>query len=150
MQTNVEATDGNSTEEEAGLGEKTPYTDESSRQREGSNHVGAFGKRTGKSDLVFFEGILPEEEGDVLNGLSTEEQAHRCFDRLETLLSERRVELADLLKVEVQVAAGTEIEAVDDVYQARFAEPYPPRTTVGVCSLPGGADVQLDVIAAQE
>ena len=122
----------------------------SKRQREGSKHIGAFGKRTGDSDFVFLEGILPEKDGQVLNDHSIEEQTASCFDRLQAVLSARGLDLTNVMKVEVQLIDPADRDLVDDVYRTRFGGEYPPRTTVGVCSLPGGVAVQLDVIAAAE
>ncbi|MDG5818880.1 RidA family protein, partial [Natronococcus sp. A-GB7] len=132
------------------LGDRTHFSSESKRQREGLKHRGAMGSRVGSSDLVFLEGILPERDGEVLNDLSTEEQTKRCFERLESLLSERRMDRDAIMKFEVQMTPAAEKDAVDRVYQNQFEGQYPPRTMVGVCSLPGSADVQFDVIAAQE
>lgn len=125
-------------------------SNESRKQREKPTNTGAFGRRTGHSDLVFLEGILPERDGNILNGLSIDEQASECFNQLEATLDRRNTTLEDTLKVEVQLTDISQRDAVDGVYQTRFNEEYPPRTTVGVCSLPGGAGIQLDVIAADE
>lgn len=32
-------------------------------------------------------------------------------------------------------------------YASRFSEPYPARTTIGVASLPLGADVEIELVA---
>ncbi|MCU4926133.1 RidA family protein [Halobacteria archaeon AArc-dxtr1] len=133
--------------------ETTPLervSSESKRQREGSGSGSAYGVRTGESDLLFFEGILPEESGVVMNEHSIKDQADLCLDRLESMLSARDRTLEDVMKIEVQLTEIDARAAVDAVYQARFDGTYPPRTTVGVCSLPGNAAVQLDVIAADE
>ncbi|MBP1923776.1 MULTISPECIES: RidA family protein [Halorubrum] len=125
---------------------------ESKRQRDGTGNIGAFGKRTGSSDLRFFEGILPEVEGELLSGHSIEEQFTTALDRLESALADNRnLTLNDVMKLEIQLTDPSAAEAVDHVYESRFDDvELPPRTVVGVCSLPGGADVQLDVIAAEE
>lgn len=128
----------------------TRLSSTSKRQREGTSHIGAFGKRTGDSDLVFLEGILPESEEGVLNDLSIEEQTSVCFDRLEAVLSARGLDLTNVMKVEMQLTDSADRDVVDNVYQDRFDGDYPPRTTIGVCSLPGDAAVQFDVIAAEE
>ena len=103
-----------------GSSQTTRLSSTSKRQRGGTGHAGAFGKRTGDLDIVFLEGILPESRGVVLSDHSTKEQTSTCFDRLKSVLSDR------------------------------FDGTYPPRTTIGVCSLPGDAAVQFDVIAAAE
>ncbi|ELY46388.1 RidA family protein [Natronorubrum tibetense] len=126
-------------------------SERSKRQRDGFEHTGAFGQRTGESDLIFFEGILPEIDGEVLNTHSIEEQAATCFDRLESVLETRDVTLEDVMKLEVHLTDPDASEAVDTVYDSRFdGVEHPPRTVIGVCSLPGGADVQFDVVAADE
>lgn len=126
-------------------------SEESKRQRDGIDNVGAFGMRTGESDLVFFQGILPEINGDVKGSEPVDEQIRMCLDRLELMLENRGASLDDVMKVEVQLADADAARVVDRAYESRFdAVEFPPRTVVGVCSLPGGADVQLDVIAAEE
>jgi len=128
----------------------TRYSTESRRQRGGSDHVGAFGMRTGDSDLLFLEGILPEEGGEIQRDLPVGEQAALCLDRLEAVLASQGADLSDVMKIEVQVTDMASRDAVDAVYRDRFDTEYPPRKTVGVCALPGDAAVQLDVIAADE
>ena len=127
-------------------------SEESKRQREGTGNIGAFGKRTGHSDLIFLEGVLPKIDGNVLSSHSIEEQVSTALDNLESALANRRnATFDDVMKVEVQLTDPSTAEAVDHVYESRFDDvDLPPRTVVGVCSLPGGADVQLDVIAADE
>ena len=133
-----------------GTARGTRHSTESRRQRDGSAHVGAFGMRAGESDLLFLEGILPEKDGEIQHDRPVDEQAALCLDRLETVLASQSVDLADVMKVEVQLTNMASRDAVDAVYRERFETEYPPRTTVGVCALPGDADVQLDVIAVDE
>ncbi|MFC6752809.1 RidA family protein [Halorubrum tibetense] len=124
---------------------------ESARQRDSVTNVGPLGTRTGQSDLVFFQGVLPEINGDIVGTRPIEEQVRMCLDRLELMLRNRNTTLADVVKLEVQLTNPNAAAVVDQVYESRFDDvEFPPRTVVGVCSLPGGADVQLDVIAAAE
>jgi 2-iminobutanoate/2-iminopropanoate deaminase len=37
--------------------------------------------------------------------------------------------------------------AMNEVYRAQFAQPYPARTTIGVAALPLGAKVEIEMIA---
>ncbi|CDK41147.1 endoribonuclease L-PSP [Halorubrum sp. AJ67] len=139
------------TNSDRGMTVDDSLSEESKRQRDGIDNVGAFGMRTGESDLVFFQGILPEINGDVKGSEPVDEQIRMCLDRLELMLENRSASLDDVMKVEVQLADADAAAVVDRAYESRFdAVEFPPRTVVGVCSLPGGADVQLDVIAAEE
>ena len=150
VQSSRESQSGDATAPESEAVEFEKTSSKSKRQREGVGNGSAYGVRTGESDLLFFEGIVPEESGVVMSEYSIEEQTDLCLDRLESLLSARDLTLDDVMKIEVQVTDMDSRAAVDDVYRARFDGTYPPRTTVGVCSLPGNAAVQLDVIAADE
>jgi 2-iminobutanoate/2-iminopropanoate deaminase len=143
-----QAADAASSESEAIEFER--ISSESRRQREGTGSGSAYGVRTGESDLLFFEGILPEESGAVMSEHSIKDQADLCLDQLESLLSARDATLEDVMKIEVQLTDMDAQTSVNEVYQARFDGTFPPRTTVGVCSLPGNAAVQLDVVAADE
>jgi len=107
--------------------------------------------RTGDSDLIFFQGILPEINGDVRGDEPVDAQVSMCLDRLELMLENRNVTLADLLKVEVRLTDVDALETVDRVYRERFENvEFPPRSVVGVCTLPGGAAIEIDVVAAEE
>lgn len=129
----------------------TELSAESRRQREGTGNIGAFGQRTGESDLIFLQGILPEINGDVMSDRSIEGQTEAVLDRLELMLSNRRVSLESVMKIEVQLTDPETAETVDAVYRSRFEDVgFPPRSVIGVCSLPGDANVQFDVVAAEE
>lgn len=126
-------------------------SEESKRQRDSIDNVSAFGMRTGESDLVFFQGILPEINGKIKGSEPFDEQIGMCLDRLELMLENRNASLADVMKVEIQLTDTDAAAAIDRAYESRFDDvAFPPRSVVGVCSLPGGANVQLDVIAAEE
>lgn len=142
---------GDRTNRKNGIDINESLSEESKRQRDGIENVGAFGMRTGESDLIFFQGILPEINGNVKGSEPIGEQIETCLDRLELMLENRTASLDDVMKVEIQLADADAAAAVDRAYESRFDDvAFPPRTVVGVCSLPGGADVQLDVIAAEE
>ncbi|SFC62905.1 2-iminobutanoate/2-iminopropanoate deaminase [Halobiforma haloterrestris] len=121
------------------------------RQRESTDSTGAFGQRTGRSDLLFLEGVLPAAAGRV-GEEPIERQTERCLDRLEEVLAGYGLGLEDLVRVRVAI---TDLDAetrqrVDDAYVGRFDCEFPPRTVEGVCELPGDARIQLEAIAADE
>ena len=55
--------------------------------------------------------------------------------------------LGDAVNVTVYVTDMALYPELNEIYARRFPEPYPARTTVGVQSLPGGARVEIHVIA---
>jgi len=127
--------------------DRAPETNSHSRrQREGTDNVGAFGRRVG--DLVFLAGVLPVIDDEVVDA-PTARQISVCLDVLETRLAERGLDISAVVKLDVQLTESADPDAFHEVY-AEHVDDYPPRTTTVVSALPGGADVQLDVVAAVE
>ncbi|ELY87359.1 endoribonuclease L-PSP [Natrialba hulunbeirensis JCM 10989] len=120
------------------------------RQRDGTAFVGGFGKTTGDSDLLFVEGQLPERDGTVQHHLTAPEQLERCLATLESKLAAHGSELEGILQVTIYVTDMDSYDEINAVYERHFQEPYPSRTTVGVCDLLGGAAVTLDAVVALE
>ncbi|WP_207725663.1 Rid family hydrolase [Clostridium sp. DJ247] len=50
-------------------------------------------------------------------------------------------------KVNVFLTNMDDFTAMNTVYSKHFSSPYPARTTIGVASLPLGAQVEIEVIA---
>ena len=55
---------------------------------------------------------------------------------------------ADVLRIGVYLTDMADFGAVNAVYQRHVPAPYPARTAIGVKSLPLGATVEMDVMAA--
>lgn len=124
---------------------------ESKKQGDTAGRTGVYSRKTPESNLVFLEGAIPEGAPDEMRDDSIESQAEGCFDQLESMLAERDLTLADVMKVEIHLTDPGGAPVVDEIYESRFGDaPLPPRTVVGVCSLPGGANIQLDVVAVEE
>lgn len=115
------------------------------KQRSGPASTGAFGQKTGQSDLIFLEGIVPGQ-----TDASFQNQATECLDRLESVLRATGVGLGDVVQMRVYVTDIETLETFDTVYQSRVDGTFPPRTTIGVNELPEDADVQLEVVAVDE
>ena len=51
------------------------------------------------------------------------------------------------MKVNVFLTDMDDFDAMNRVYAARFAEPFPARSTIGVASLPLGSNIEIELIA---
>lgn len=124
---------------------------ESSRtQRGGTEFLGAFGRKTGDSDLLFIEGQLPADGDRIVSNEPPARQVERCLQNLEAKLERHGKELGDVLQLTLYLAEMDAYERVNDAYEQYFDETYPARTTVGVCELLGGAAVTVDAVVAIE
>lgn len=120
------------------------------KQRAGTKFTGGFGMKTGESDLLFVEGQLPEDEDGLASDESPTRQLELCLRNLDAALERHGKDSTDVLQVTMYLADMDAYDAVNDTYQAYFDEPYPARTTLGVCELLGGAGVTIDAVVALE
>lgn len=125
-------------------------SESSRKQRAGTDFTGAFGKKTGSSDLLFLEGQLPEQDEEVVRSESPPQQLEICLENLEVALSRHGRELADVLQLTLYLADMESYEQVNEAYERVFDETCPARTTVGVCNLLGGAAVSVDAVVPIE
>lgn len=74
-------------------------------------------------------------------------QTHRVFDNLAAVLSAAQLTLDDVVKCNVYLTDMRDFAAMNSAYAARFAAPFPARTTVAVAGLPLGARVEIECVA---
>jgi 2-iminobutanoate/2-iminopropanoate deaminase len=82
-----------------------------------------------------------------LVGEGIREQTARTFDNIEAVLEAAGSGLDRILKTTVFLTDLGEFGEMNAVYAERMAEPFPARSTVQVAGLPGGARVEIEVIA---
>src|SRR5882724_8855457 len=106
--------------------------------------------RTG--DLVFLTGQTGRdpETGKLEEGLET--QTRRMLSNIDAILNAAGCSAADIVKVTLLLADIKDFKAVDQIYAAwlpgRGITPLPARTAFAAASLPAGALVMLEVVAA--
>jgi len=74
-------------------------------------------------------------------------QTAQCLDNLFAVLAAGGLTPDDVVKVNVFLTDMSTFPEMNTVYASRFSEPYPARTTIGVASLPLGADIEIELIA---
>ena len=94
--------------------------------------LGPYSAGIATGSIAFLSGQLGLDPatGELAKGVTV--QAAQALDNIEALLA---ADIADF-------------EAVNQVYGARFAEPYPARSAVQVAALPKGALVEIECIVA--
>ena len=84
--------------------------------------------------------------GTVLTG-PIEQAVERVFDNLEAVLKAEGLGWADVVRTTVYMTKGEDFAAMNAVYAKRMGDGRPARTTVFVAGLPGGAPIEMDLIA---
>ena len=101
-------------------------------------------------DLVFVSGQIHADENWKLVGSTIKERFDAAIKRIEKILNEAGLKLADVIRVHLYLTDLGELPALNKVYGNYFSHPLPARTAVGVQSLPLGATLEIDVIAARK
>lgn len=102
------------------------------------------------SGLVFISGQVHADEEWNIIGESIEEKFEITVGRIEKMLAEAGLTLADVIRVHLYLTDLSELQGLNRVYGNYFKHPLPARTAVGVQSLPLGATLEIDVIAARD
>lgn len=115
---------------------------------EGAVAVGPYSHAVESGDQIYFSGQTPieSETGKLVLG-DIVAQTEQCFINLFKVLSVTGLTPDDVIKVNVFLTDMGNFSAMNSVYSTQFSSPYPARTTIGVASLPLGAQVEIEMIA---
>ncbi len=92
-------------------------------------------------------GIDPATNKLVEGGAGPETE--QLMKGIVAVLGEAGLGMADVIKANVYLTDIADFAAMNKVYETFFEAPYPARTTIGVAALPGGARVEIEVVAAK-
>ena len=112
--------------------------------------IGPYSQAIQVGNLVFASGQIPIDPaiGNFVAG-GVREQARQSLTNVKAILDEVGLTLDNVVKTTVFLADMNDFADVNAVYAEFFAEPYPARSAVAVKTLPKGALVEIEVIAAQ-
>jgi 2-iminobutanoate/2-iminopropanoate deaminase len=100
--------------------------------------------------LVFLSGQLPIDPatGAFPEG-GIKEQTRQSILNAQAILQEAGLALSNVFKTTVFLADMGDFAAMNEVYAQFFSEPFPARSAVAVKTLPKGALVEIECIAAR-
>ena len=99
--------------------------------------------------LIFLSGQTPidPETGKLVEG-SIGDQTRRCLDNLAIVAAAAGAKLQDAVRIGIYVTDISTFKDVNEAYATYFESDPPARTTIGVASLPLGAEIEMDAIVA--
>ena len=102
------------------------------------------------ADLVFVSGQLPIDPatGAFPEG-GVKEQAKQSLLNAKAILEMAGLNLSNVVKTTVFLADMGDFAAMNEVYAQFFSAPFPARSAVAVKTLPKGALVEIECIAAR-
>ena len=113
--------------------------------------IGPYSQAVRRGDSVYLSGQIPLDpnsglliEGDI------DAQARRAFDNLKAVCEAAGGSLDDVVRLGLYLTDLGQFAAVNAVMADYFDAPYPARSTIGVASLPRGAEFEVDAIMVLE
>ena len=113
--------------------------------------VGAYSQATTDGDLVFTAGqIALTADGDFLDDEPIGVQTRQALENIKSILEEEGLTLQDVLKVTVFLGDIEDYDAMNEAYSEYFQDNPPARSAFAVGSLPKGAKVEIEAVAANK
>lgn len=111
--------------------------------------IGPYSQAIRVGNLVYTSGQLPIDPatGAFPEGGITA-QTRQSLLNVQDILAEAGLSMNDVVKTTVFLADMNDFAAMNAVYADFFSEPFPARSAVAVKTLPKGAQVEIEVIAA--
>tara|TARA_B100001123_G_scaffold329688_3_gene371346 strand:+ start:1515 stop:1916 length:402 start_codon:yes stop_codon:yes gene_type:complete len=113
--------------------------------------VGPYSQAIRYGDTVYVageKGIDPATGTIVEGGIVAE--TRQTLDNVQAILGEAGLSMDDAVRSVVYMTDLNEFGTMNEVYAEYFKVQPPPRTTLGVTSLPAGAHVEIEVTAVRQ
>ena len=112
----------------------------------GMSTAGPYSHAVKTSNLVFLAGKTGTDgAGKLADGIAA--QTKQTFANLEQVLEACGLTFDHVVKCNVYLTNMGDFAAMNAVYGEHFTVPQPARTTVAVAALPGGAMVEIEMVA---
>ena len=110
--------------------------------------AGPYSQATVEGGFLFAAGQVSRDPktNTVLTG-PIEQAVDRVFDNLEAILKAEGLGWTDVVKTTVYMTKADDFTLMNAAYAKRMGDGRPARTTVFVAGLPGGAPIEMDLIA---
>lgn len=115
----------------------------------GAKPIGPYSPAVEANGFVFVSGQvgIDPAAGQMKEGVAA--QMEQALKNVATMLAADGLTMDDVVKTTVFLADIKDFGAMNDVYKLHFGGDYPARSAFQVAALPGGALVEIEVIAAK-
>jgi 2-iminobutanoate/2-iminopropanoate deaminase len=112
--------------------------------------IGPYSQAIRVGNLLYTSGQIPinPATGSFVEG-GIKEQTRQSLTNIKAILEEAGLTMTHVVKTTVFMADMNDFANMNAVYAEFFAEPYPARSAVAVKTLPKGALVEIEVVAAE-
>ncbi len=112
--------------------------------------IGPYSQAIEANGMVFVSGQLPVDSatGNFAEG-GIKELTRQSLTNMQAILKEAGLTLDNVVKTTVFLADMADFAEMNEVYAEFFSAPFPARSAVAVKTLPKGARVEVECIAAR-
>lgn len=112
--------------------------------------IGPYSHAIAAGDFLYTSGQIPLNPATgKLAGDTIEVQTEQVLKNLEAVLAANDMTFADVVKTTVFLTDLADFATVNGIYATRFPENPPARSCVQVAGLPGGAKVEIELVACK-
>ena len=108
--------------------------------------IGPYSQAVRAGDTVYLSGQIPLDPKTMQLVEGFDGQAKRVFENLRAVCRAAGGDFDRVVRVTIYLTDLAQFPKVNDAMASYFKEPYPARVTVGVASLPRGAQVEIDAV----
>ena len=108
--------------------------------------IGPYSQAVRAGDTVYLSGQIPLDPKSMQIVEGFESQVKRVFDNLRAVCRAAGGDFDRVVRLTIYLTDLAQFPKVNDLMATYFKEPFPARVTVGVSSLPRGAQVEIDAI----
>ncbi|MCA0185824.1 MAG: RidA family protein [Proteobacteria bacterium] len=109
--------------------------------------IGPYAQAIAVDGWLFTSGQIPLTAGGELRAGDIEAQTEQVFDNLSAVLAAAGASLGRVVKCTVFVKDLNDFARLNAVYERRFGDHKPARSTVEVARLPRDVQVEIEVVA---
>ena len=113
----------------------------------GLHAAGPYSHAIDAGDLVFLSGKTGTDAGGKLAAGGIGPETTQTFANLKVVLTAAGLSFDHAVKCNVYLTDMGDFQAMNKIYAEHFKKPEPARTTVAVAALPGGAKVEIEMVA---
>ncbi len=113
--------------------------------------IGPYSQAVRSGDTIYLSGQIALDPGSglLIQG-DIEVQARRAFDNLKAVCEAAGGSLDDVARLGLYLIDLGQFAVINTVMADYFDAPYPARSTIGVASLPRGAQFEVDAVMVLE
>ena len=112
--------------------------------------IGTYSQAVEVGNTLWVSGQIPLDPATkelVAGGMDA--QIHQVFKNLKAIVTAAGASFDDVVKATVFLTDLSHFALVNKIMAEHFREPYPARSSIGVASLPRGAQVEVECIVAR-